>query len=225
MFRVLHTILNPIGALLGFVFTRAGRKIDSWFSPGFGRVVAILVGIWAVLACASIFYAAHEYIGRSVGLLEPVQAVTAPGMVTAVETLKQKKLTVTQSLVVGYEHGGETVEFTETVSEPKNGAHEVGEAVTVYLADGEEPTIEDPNDQFFGAFVSILSILASAVFFYWAWRYYSYRNAIYQARPKSRTDAVPVLAGSRTNRIPSTAERLKADELRMKRLAGDRPSR
>ncbi len=206
--RALGILLNPIGALLIFVFGPIGRKIDSWFSPAVGMVAGVLVFACAFAMAAMFVWAMHDEMGRAVGLIGPDKVETVQGTITRAETLRQKTLTQRQRIDVSFSVGGVSRTLSETVTGGISERHAAGDVVTVYVS-GNKASTEDPNDRVFQILVTVIATAFAAAFLFWGWLYLRYRGRLFvaarAARPQGR------------DTVLSTADRLKASEDKARR--------
>ena len=226
MWRLLGFFLNPFAAILVFLFSRIGRKVDSWLSPAVGMAVAVLVALWALSVSGLALTAVKDELGRAVGLVEPPAVRQVDGVVQWIRSeTPQPKSKVRQELTVSYQLDGRELSFRPGVTVSRSKAHQVGERLPVYVVAGEGPRLRAPNDRGLDAVISVLAVGLSLIVLYWAWRYLAHRRRIYAAARRAR----PVPMGSApapgqpvalrgAARPLSTAERIKADAERARQM-------
>ena len=224
MWRLLGFFLNPVGAILIFLFSRVGRKVDGWLSPAVGMIAAILVAVWALSLAGLALTAVKDELARTVGLVEPPAVTEVEGAVQWIRSeTRQPKNRVRQELTVSYQLDGREFSFRPGVTVSRSKAHEVGERLPVYVVAGEGPRLRAPNDRGLDAVISVLAVGLSLFALYWGWRYLAHRRRIFAATRR----APPVLAGSAPSqptvlrgaaRPLSTAERIEADAERARQM-------
>jgi len=220
MWRVLSFVFNPIGAIFWPILRGTGRRIDRSLGPAAGWYVALALAIISAVALASTIYAVSGPIGRLTGVTGPISALQIPGVVTQAQTVRRKFATVTQTISVAYESDGHAHMFAERVVQPVSRAHEVGDEVVVYLAEGAEATIDNPNDPIRDAVFAAIGLVLPALLLISSLVYLRHRGRIYRARALQSAPGTP--AAAMRGHVLTTAQRLAADRDRTRKLAGGR---
>lgn len=219
MWRIVSILINPLAAILWPIFRGIGRGIDRILGPVAGWYFAIVLALIAAASLATSLYAVSGHIGRATGLLPPLEVTTTSGIVRDVVVLSEKVTSRKERLTISYTDSGGTYTLVTEVTAYAGEEHTAGDAITVYLPENDSPTIRDPNDQFLAVFFSLVGTIIPGLLMFFSLRYLRYRRTRYAARsPRPVPEYAPVAQGGR-DRVLSTAERMRQDELRMKAKA------
>lgn len=213
LWRIVGLFLNPVAVLVWPALRWVGRGIDRLLGAMVGWYVALLIVVLAGVGLLAGTYSSAPAVGRLFGLIDPIAVEIASGRILAVDVLQDGALTIKERITVAVQMDDAPITFEEDVTAPSTRSHHVGDAVTVYLRQGQEPTIRDPNDAVRDAVTAVFGIGFPLVFLLLALWFLRHRKFVRDAyRPPVPVAPLQLPRLGRADRVMTTAERLKADE-------------